>query len=177
MRSFSRSLSPSVKKGEGAHVKNNYNNLVRKTGRAWKVRGNTPGIALIESKVSAMCCSLVEEDGESMEGGKVTMATAFETISILFSNLMKESMSDSCVLTEIINQKEKKTARCLEQHDPGTRYIVEYKKKYARSYRELFDLILPCQNTHTGESRMTGLRCGQQMLCYCCFCGNHHTGS
>jgi hypothetical protein len=50
---------------------------------------------LIESKVSAICCSLLEEDGESREGGKVTMATAFETISILFSNLMNESMSDS----------------------------------------------------------------------------------
>lgn len=60
-------------------------------------QGNKPGIALIESKVSAMCCSLFEEDGERREGGKVTMATAFETISILFSNLMNESMSDSCV--------------------------------------------------------------------------------
>ena len=76
-----------------AHVRNNEVNLLTNE----KIKGDKPGIALIESKVSAMCCSLVDEDGESMEGGKVTMATAFETISILFSNLMKESMSDSCV--------------------------------------------------------------------------------
>lgn len=92
MRSFSNSLSPSGEKAR-AHVKNNYNNLITTK----QIKGDKPGIALTESKVSAMCCSLVDEDGESMEGGKVTMATAFETISILFSNLMNESISDSCV--------------------------------------------------------------------------------
>jgi hypothetical protein len=81
------------KKRQGYLSRNNYDNLFMNK----KIRESKPGIALIESKVSAICCSLLEEDGESREGGKVTMATAFETISILFSNLMNESMSDSCV--------------------------------------------------------------------------------
>lgn len=76
-----------------------------------KIRENKPGIALIESKVSAMCCSLFEEDGESREGGKVTMATAFETIRILFSNLMNESISDSCVDR---NKKSKKSTQIIQ---------------------------------------------------------------
>lgn len=39
---------------------------------------NKPGMALTESKVSAICCNLSEQDGERSEGGKVTTTTAFE---------------------------------------------------------------------------------------------------
>lgn len=54
-----------------------------------------PGIALTESKVSAICCHLLEEDGDRREGGKVMTATAFESLIITFRDLIKESISHS----------------------------------------------------------------------------------
>lgn len=55
-----------------------------------------PGIALTESKVSAMCCNRLDKDAERREGGKVTMATQFEDDNMLFRNLMNERISHSC---------------------------------------------------------------------------------
>jgi len=50
---------------------------------------------LTESKVSAICCNLSEQDGERSEGGKVTTTTAFEDMAMLFRDLIKESMCHS----------------------------------------------------------------------------------
>lgn len=75
------------------YVRNNEVNLLMNE----KIKGDKFGIVLIESKVFVMCCSFVDEDGESMEGGKVIMVIVFEIISIFFSNFMKESMFDFCV--------------------------------------------------------------------------------
>ena len=67
--------------------------------------GTKPGIALTDSKVSAMCCHLLEKDGERRKGGNVTTATAFEDRIMLLRDLIKESISHSCngdTLTEEI---------------------------------------------------------------------------
>lgn len=53
-------------------------------------------MAPTESNVSAMCCSLFEEDGERREGENVITATAFEDRSFPFSDLIEESISHSC---------------------------------------------------------------------------------
>lgn len=55
-----------------------------------------PGIALTDSKVSAMCCNRFEQDGEKSECGKVTRTTAFEDLAKLFRDLIKESICHSC---------------------------------------------------------------------------------
>ena len=52
-------------------------------------------MALTESKVSAICCNLFEQDGERSEGGKVTTITAFEDRAKPFSDLIKESICHS----------------------------------------------------------------------------------
>jgi len=52
-------------------------------------------MALTESKVSAICCNLSEQDGERSEGGKVTTTTAFEDWVMLFRDLIKESICHS----------------------------------------------------------------------------------
>lgn len=46
--------------------------------------------------MSAKCCHLFEKDGETRDGGKVITATAFEYRTILFKDLIKESISHSC---------------------------------------------------------------------------------
>jgi len=51
---------------------------------------------LIDSKVSAMCCHLLEKDGERIEGGNVKKTTAFEDRIMLLRDLIKESISHSC---------------------------------------------------------------------------------
>lgn len=55
-----------------------------------------PGIALTESKVSAICCNLFEQDGERSEGGNVTTTTAFEDWVMPFGDQIKESICHSC---------------------------------------------------------------------------------
>lgn len=57
---------------------------------------NKPGIALTESNVSAMCCHLLQKDGESRDRGKVIMATEFEDRTMLLRDLINESISQSC---------------------------------------------------------------------------------
>jgi len=52
-------------------------------------------MALTESKVSAICCNLSEQDGERSEGGKVTTTTAFEDWTMPFRDLIKESICHS----------------------------------------------------------------------------------
>lgn len=54
-----------------------------------------PGIALTESSVSAKCCHLLEKDGDKSEGGKVTIATAFDALTIPFKDFKKASISQS----------------------------------------------------------------------------------
>lgn len=54
-----------------------------------------PGIALTESKVSAICCNLFEQDGDRSEGGNVTTTTAFEDRAMPFRDLIKESICHS----------------------------------------------------------------------------------
>lgn len=56
---------------------------------------SVPWIALTDSKVSAKCCHLFEKDGERREVGNVITATAFEARTMLFKDLMKESISQS----------------------------------------------------------------------------------
>lgn len=56
---------------------------------------NVPGIALTESNVSAICCHLLEEEGDRREGGKVMTATAFKSLIMPFRDLIKESISHS----------------------------------------------------------------------------------
>lgn len=56
---------------------------------------NIPGIAFTDNSVSAKCCHLFEKDGEAREAGKVKNTTAFEDRTILFKDLMKESISHS----------------------------------------------------------------------------------
>lgn len=58
---------------------------------------NAPGIAFTESKVSAICCHLLEEDGGRREGGKVMTATAFVSLIMPFRDLIKESISHSYI--------------------------------------------------------------------------------
>lgn len=63
-----------------------------------------PGIALTDSKVSAMCCHRLETDGKRREGGNVTTATALDDRIMLLRDLIKESISHSCngiMLTEV----------------------------------------------------------------------------
>lgn len=50
-------------------------------------------MALTEIKVSDKCCHLLEKDGERREGGKVITATAFEDRIMLFSDLIKDNIS------------------------------------------------------------------------------------
>ena len=70
-------------------IKNAYHNYKVETD-------NKPGIALTESNVSAMCCHLLQKDGERREGGKVNMATEFEDRTMLLRDLINESISHSC---------------------------------------------------------------------------------
>jgi hypothetical protein len=53
-------------------------------------------MALTESKVSAMCCNLFEQDGERSEGGNDTRTTAFEDRVMAFRDLIKDSICHSC---------------------------------------------------------------------------------
>lgn len=55
-----------------------------------------PGIALTDSKVSAICCNLFEQDGDRSEGGNVTTTTAFEERAMPLSDLIKERICHSC---------------------------------------------------------------------------------
>jgi hypothetical protein len=65
------------------------------------VRNNKPGIALTDSNTSAMCCHLLQKDGERREGGNVITATAFADRSMLLRDVMKESIPQSCNITLI----------------------------------------------------------------------------
>lgn len=60
---------------------------------------NKPGIALTDSNTSAMCCHLLQKDGERREGGNVIIATAFADRSMLLRDLIKERISQSCNIT------------------------------------------------------------------------------
>jgi hypothetical protein len=62
---------------------------------------NKPGIALTDSNTSAMCCHLLQKDGERREGGNVITATAFADRSMLLRDVMKESIPQSCNITLI----------------------------------------------------------------------------
>lgn len=56
---------------------------------------HTPGIALIETMVSAKCCSLFEKVVDTREGGNVITATAFDNLRTFFRDLTNESISHS----------------------------------------------------------------------------------
>lgn len=58
-------------------------------------RRHTPGMAFTEISVSARCCILFEKAGETREGGKVIMPTAFDNRTTLLRDLTKDSMSHS----------------------------------------------------------------------------------
>jgi hypothetical protein len=82
------------------------------------VRNNKPGIALTDSNTSAMCCHLLQKDGERREGGNVIPATAFADRSMLLRDLMKESIPQSCNIT-LVNRI---------PYDSQKRIIIDFEK-------------------------------------------------
>jgi hypothetical protein len=82
---------------------------------------NKPGIALTDSNTSAMCCHLLQKDGERREDGNVIIATAFADRSMLLRDLMKESISQSCNETFV----NKSPVRITKMNRNG----FQYKKK------------------------------------------------
>jgi hypothetical protein len=55
-----------------------------------------PGIAFIDSSVSARCCHLLQKESDRTMYGNVTTATALEERTMAFSDLINETMSQSC---------------------------------------------------------------------------------
>ena len=100
MRSFANSLSSSE---SIIYVRVVFKNYYE--GKADVKADYKPGIALTDSKVSAMCCNRLEVDSERRVDGKVTTATAFEDRTIPFKDLIKESMSHSWMATVIMFNK------------------------------------------------------------------------
>jgi hypothetical protein len=55
-----------------------------------------PGIAFIDSNVSARCCHLLQKDSDRTVYGNVITATVLEERTMAFSDLINETISQSC---------------------------------------------------------------------------------
>jgi hypothetical protein len=55
-----------------------------------------PGIAFIDISVSARCCHLLQKESDRTVYGNVITATALEARTMAFSDLINETMSQSC---------------------------------------------------------------------------------
>jgi hypothetical protein len=70
---------------------------VIETGTKKKNRGSgLPGIALIDNNVSARCCHLLQNESDKTAFGNVTTATTLDERTMAFSDLINETISQSC---------------------------------------------------------------------------------
>lgn len=117
-----------------------------------------PGIALTESKVSAICCNLFEQDGERSEGGNVITTTAFEDRVMAFRDLTKDSICHSCN-NDMCHQIN--TLLTKWQNEKLSSESCNKKKKPYNS---------PCLHICIAENRMIELQYGQQRKYWLHFC-------
>lgn len=78
---------------QSGHVWSPVEVAIRKTD--YEVLG-LPGIAFIDSSVSARCCHLLQKESDRTVYGNVIMATALDERTMAFSDLRNETMSQSC---------------------------------------------------------------------------------
>jgi hypothetical protein len=61
------------------------------------IKGSSlPGIALIDSSVSARCCHLLQNEFDRTVLGNVITATELDDRTMAFTDLINETMSQSC---------------------------------------------------------------------------------